>query len=116
MCIRDRDYPDKETAIRKVLLDPQGPLIEEPQRLLRDDIDVYKRQLLDGILADAPLVIVDAIHLVAEILGTDWIQSTGDRLLELRLSFAISKMCIRDRYGTMERSAKLPSPARMPET
>ena len=33
-----RDYPDKETAIRKVLLDPQGPLIEEPQRLLRDDM------------------------------------------------------------------------------
>lgn len=33
-----RDYPDMETAIRKVLLDPQGPLIEEPQRLLRDDM------------------------------------------------------------------------------
>ena len=33
-----RDYPDEETAIRKVLLDPQGPLIEEPQRLLRDDM------------------------------------------------------------------------------
>ncbi len=33
-----RDYPDKETAIRKVLLDSQGPLIEEPQRLLRDDM------------------------------------------------------------------------------
>lgn len=33
-----RDYPDKETAIRKVLLDPQEPLIEEPQRLLRDDM------------------------------------------------------------------------------
>ncbi len=33
-----RDYPDQETAIRKVLLDPQGPLIEEPQRLLRDDM------------------------------------------------------------------------------
>lgn len=33
-----RDYPDKETAIRKVLLDPQGPLIEEPQRLHRDDM------------------------------------------------------------------------------
>ena len=33
-----RDYPDKETAIRKVLLDPQGPLMEEPQRLLRDDM------------------------------------------------------------------------------
>lgn len=33
-----RDYLDKETAIRKVLLDPQGPLIEEPQRLLRDDM------------------------------------------------------------------------------
>lgn len=33
-----RDYPDKETAIRKVLLDPQGPLIEEHQRLLRDDM------------------------------------------------------------------------------
>lgn len=33
-----RDYPDMLTAIRKVLLDPQGPLIEEPQRLLRDDM------------------------------------------------------------------------------
>lgn len=33
-----RDYPNAETAIRKVLLDPQGVLIEEPQRLLRDDI------------------------------------------------------------------------------
>lgn len=33
-----RDYPDTETAIRKVLLDPQGVLIEEPQRLLRDDM------------------------------------------------------------------------------
>lgn len=33
-----RDYPDMESAIRKVLLDPQGPLIEEPQRLLRDDM------------------------------------------------------------------------------
>ena len=33
-----RDYPDTETAIRKVLLDPQGILIEEPQRLLRDDM------------------------------------------------------------------------------
>lgn len=33
-----RDYPDIETAIRKVLLDSQGPLIEEPQRLLRDDM------------------------------------------------------------------------------
>lgn len=33
-----RDYLDKETAIRKVLLDPQGPLMEEPQRLLRDDM------------------------------------------------------------------------------
>lgn len=33
-----RDYPDMRTAIRKVLLDPQGPLIEEPQRLLRDDM------------------------------------------------------------------------------
>lgn len=33
-----RDYPNKETAIRKVLLDPQGPLMEEPQRLLRDDM------------------------------------------------------------------------------
>ncbi len=33
-----RDYPDRETAIRKVLLDPQGPLTEEPQRLLRDDM------------------------------------------------------------------------------
>lgn len=33
-----RDYPDIEMAIRKVLLDPQGPLIEEPQRLLRDDM------------------------------------------------------------------------------
>ena len=33
-----RDYPDLETAIRKVLLDPQGPLMEEPQRLLRDDM------------------------------------------------------------------------------
>lgn len=33
-----RDYPDMESAIRKVLLDPQGPLNEEPQRLLRDDM------------------------------------------------------------------------------
>lgn len=33
-----RDYPDMLTAIRKVLLDSQGPLIEEPQRLLRDDM------------------------------------------------------------------------------
>lgn len=33
-----RDYPDTKTAIRKVLLDPQGPLMEEPQRLLRDDM------------------------------------------------------------------------------
>lgn len=32
------DYPDIRTAIRKVLLDPQGPLMEEPQRLLRDDM------------------------------------------------------------------------------
>ncbi len=33
-----RDYANMETAIRKVLLDPQGPLMEEPQRLLRDDM------------------------------------------------------------------------------
>lgn len=33
-----RDYPDLRTAIRKVLLDTQGPLNEEPQRLLRDDM------------------------------------------------------------------------------
>lgn len=32
------DYPDMETAISKVLLDPQGVLMEEPQRLLRDDM------------------------------------------------------------------------------
>ncbi len=30
------DYPDCETAIRKLLLDTQGILLEEPQRLLRD--------------------------------------------------------------------------------
>lgn len=33
-----RDYPDMESAIRKILLDPQGVLMEEPQRLLRDDM------------------------------------------------------------------------------
>lgn len=33
-----KDYSDLETAIRKILLDPQGILIEEPQRLLRDDM------------------------------------------------------------------------------
>ena len=33
-----RDYAGMEMAIRKVLLDPQGSLIEEPQRLLRDDM------------------------------------------------------------------------------
>ncbi len=32
------DYADFETAIKKVVLDPQGPLSEEPQRLLRDDM------------------------------------------------------------------------------
>ncbi len=32
------DYVDFETAIKKVVLDPQGPLSEEPQRLLRDDM------------------------------------------------------------------------------
>lgn len=33
-----KDYSDLDTAIRKILLDPQGVLIEEPQRLLRDDM------------------------------------------------------------------------------
>ncbi len=33
-----RDYPNADTAIRNVLLDPQGPLTEEPLRLLRDDM------------------------------------------------------------------------------
>lgn len=33
-----RDYPDTEAAIRKLLLDMQGILLEEPLRLLRDDM------------------------------------------------------------------------------
>ncbi len=33
-----KDYPDCDSAIRGLLLDPQGILSEEPQRLLRDDM------------------------------------------------------------------------------
>lgn len=33
-----REYVDRETAIRKMLLDTQGILADEPQRLLRDDL------------------------------------------------------------------------------
>ena len=33
-----KDYADCETAIRNLLLDTQGILVEEPQRLLRDDM------------------------------------------------------------------------------
>lgn len=33
-----KDYADCETAIRRLLLDTQGVLSEEPQRLLRDDM------------------------------------------------------------------------------
>lgn len=32
------DYPDKETAVRQLILDTKGILAEEPQRLLRDDL------------------------------------------------------------------------------
>ena len=32
------DYPDQDTAIRKLILDTKGILAEEPQRLLRDDL------------------------------------------------------------------------------
>jgi AAA+ ATPase superfamily predicted ATPase len=32
------EYPDMWTAIKKLMLQPQGILVEEPQRLLRDDM------------------------------------------------------------------------------
>ena len=32
------DYPDRKTAIEKLILDTKGILAEEPQRLLRDDL------------------------------------------------------------------------------
>lgn len=32
------DYPDFDMAVRNLLLDPNGPLYEEPMRLLRDDM------------------------------------------------------------------------------
>lgn len=47
------DYPDCETAIRKLLLDTQGILLEEPQRLLRDDMrDTVQSMTLLSIIGD----------------------------------------------------------------
>ena len=48
-----KDYRDNETAIRKLLLDIQGILLEEPQRLLRDDMrDVIQSSTLLSIIGD----------------------------------------------------------------
>jgi len=48
-----KDYPDGETAIRKLLLDIQGILLEEPQRLLRDDMrDVVQSATLLAIIGE----------------------------------------------------------------
>lgn len=45
------DYPDQETAIKQLLLDNQGILIEEPQRLLRDDMrDIIQSTTLLSII------------------------------------------------------------------
>ena len=48
-----KDYNDNETAIRKLLLDTQGLLLEEPQRLLRDDMrDVVQSATLLSIIGE----------------------------------------------------------------
>lgn len=48
-----KDYRDSETAIRKLLLDIQGILMEEPQRLLRDDMrDVVQSATLLSIIGE----------------------------------------------------------------
>lgn len=47
------DYPDRETAIRQLLLSPQGILHEEPLRLLRDDMrDTVQTSTLLSIIAE----------------------------------------------------------------
>ena len=48
-----KDYQDSETAIKNLLLDIQGILLEEPQRLLRDDMrDVVQSTTLLSIIGE----------------------------------------------------------------
>jgi len=62
------------------------------QRTFQEPIDrkVQFLPFLDGSLTDTPLVVVDAIDAIAEMLGTDRIQGARNRLHKLRLSLTIS--------------------------
>lgn len=68
-----KDYRDSETAIRNLLLDIQGILLEEPQRLLRDDMrDVVQSTILLSIIGEGTNKISEIASRAGKPAGEDY--------------------------------------------